>query len=351
MRHRTSIDEEKHAVSLRRSPRFLTKNQQELEHPVTPEIEPRAIRVPNVDSTPLSSNRKISLNKKQREVPGRTTEKSNGSVMSADSSTGPRRSSRLISRIECSKEVSKKAKVMTNSSVISSNSCTRLRISSRMNIQVEDFTPLRRSKRLAENGSFEKRVTRGWIQVSSVEKVCRDIVLACPAITNSNKTLNPPEIKLKACANSSNKPVVKSEKRATRSSCQSQADEGKAKHGDRIGKPSTSKLEKIETLTAKPSLEVATEGGENHEESIGLGEKQRGVKRKRSQEEDGHVIAKGWTKEQEVALQRAYFTAKATPQFWKKVAKMVICPYLIPLMLKSSFCFLFILFSCFECIF
>ncbi|XP_031109856.1 uncharacterized protein LOC116014013 [Ipomoea triloba] len=323
MRHRTSVEEDKHAVSLRRSPRFLPKNQQDLEHPVTPEIEPRAIRAPNADSTPLSSNRKISLNKKQREAPGRITEKSSGSVMSGDSSTGPRRSSRLISRFECSKEVPKKAKAITNGSVISSNSYPRSRRSSILISQVEDFTPLRRSKRIAENGSFEKRVTKDWIEVSSVEKGYRDIVLACPAIRTSNKTPNPPEIKSKARVNSSNKSVVKSEKRATRRSCLSQADEGKAKHGGRIGKPSTSKLEKIETFPAKPSSEVATEGGENPEESIDLGEKQRGVKRKRAQEEDGHVIAKGWTKEQELALQKAYFAAKATPKFWKKVAKMV----------------------------
>lgn len=333
MRHRTSVEEDKHAVSLRRSPRFLPKNQQDLEHPVTPDIEPRAIRVPNADSTPLSSNRKISLNKKQREASGRTTEKSSGSVMSGDSSTGPRRSSRLISRFECSKEVSKKAKAITNGSVISSNSYPRSRRSSILISQVEDFTPLRRSKRIAENGSFEKRVTKDWIEVSSVEKGYRGIVLACPAIRNSKKTPNPPEIKSKARVNSSNKSVVKSEKRATRSSCLSQADEGKAKHGGRIGKPSTSKLEKIETFPAKPSSEVAIEGGENPEESIDLGEKQRGVKRKRAQEEDGHVIAKGWTKEQELALQKAYFAAKATPKFWKKVAKMVISQYLlIPLM-------------------
>ncbi|CAJ2675654.1 unnamed protein product [Trifolium pratense] len=34
-------------------------------------------------------------------------------------------------------------------------------------------------------------------------------------------------------------------------------------------------------------------------------------------------IAKGWTKEQELALRKAYFTTKPTPHFWKNVAKMV----------------------------
>ncbi|KAL3652199.1 hypothetical protein CASFOL_001880 [Castilleja foliolosa] len=49
-----------------------------------------------------------------------------------------------------------------------------------------------------------------------------------------------------------------------------------------------------------------------------------GEKRKRQQaNEECDFVIKGWSEEQELALQRAYFTAKPTPQFWKKVAKMV----------------------------
>ncbi|KAL3838484.1 hypothetical protein ACJIZ3_023075 [Penstemon smallii] len=46
-------------------------------------------------------------------------------------------------------------------------------------------------------------------------------------------------------------------------------------------------------------------------------------KRKRDKFEKGCDIVGGWTEEQESALNRAYFTAKPTPHFWKKVAKMV----------------------------
>ncbi|XP_021747681.1 uncharacterized protein LOC110713539 [Chenopodium quinoa] len=47
-----------------------------------------------------------------------------------------------------------------------------------------------------------------------------------------------------------------------------------------------------------------------------------GVKRRRKQDElQGN--SQGWTKEQEVALHKAYFTAKPSPHFWKKVAKLV----------------------------
>ncbi|KAL1559409.1 hypothetical protein AAHA92_09754 [Salvia divinorum] len=48
-----------------------------------------------------------------------------------------------------------------------------------------------------------------------------------------------------------------------------------------------------------------------------------GEKRKRDGVEGECENAQGWTKEQEVSLQIAYFTAKPTPQFWKKVARMV----------------------------
>ncbi|XP_021732817.1 mis18-binding protein 1-like [Chenopodium quinoa] len=47
-----------------------------------------------------------------------------------------------------------------------------------------------------------------------------------------------------------------------------------------------------------------------------------GVKRRRKQDVlQGN--SQGWTKEQEVALHKAYFSAKPSPHFWKKVAKLV----------------------------
>ena len=49
-----------------------------------------------------------------------------------------------------------------------------------------------------------------------------------------------------------------------------------------------------------------------------------GVKRKRNHVDKGHRIVEGWTKDQELALQRAFLVAKPTPHFWKKVAKLVM---------------------------
>lgn len=49
------------------------------------------------------------------------------------------------------------------------------------------------------------------------------------------------------------------------------------------------------------------------------------VCRKRKRGDEGNRVCKiqGWSKEQEIALQRAYYTVKPTPHFWKKVAKLV----------------------------
>ncbi|KAK8716561.1 hypothetical protein V6N13_043867 [Hibiscus sabdariffa] len=48
-----------------------------------------------------------------------------------------------------------------------------------------------------------------------------------------------------------------------------------------------------------------------------------GVKRKRKPDVEADGNVQGWTREQELILQRAYFSAKPTPNFWKKVSKLV----------------------------
>lgn len=70
--------------------------------------------------------------------------------------------------------------------------------------------------------------------------------------------------------------------------------------------------------------ENANLGGDLSEKITGklkkIGEKKRvGGKRKRTEGKEGQ----GWSKDQEMALQRAYIAAKPTPHFWKKVARLV----------------------------
>ena len=52
-------------------------------------------------------------------------------------------------------------------------------------------------------------------------------------------------------------------------------------------------------------------------------------KRKRDECEESNGTVHGWTKEQELALQRAYLVAKPTPHFWKKVSKLVTFCYFL----------------------
>ncbi|KAJ1382180.1 SANT/Myb domain [Sesbania bispinosa] len=64
--------------------------------------------------------------------------------------------------------------------------------------------------------------------------------------------------------------------------------------------------------------EIAVEGGGKGKARNG-NKIEVGAKRKRG----GEKTAKGWTKEQELALKTAYFTAKPSPHFWKNVSKLV----------------------------
>jgi len=70
-------------------------------------------------------------------------------------------------------------------------------------------------------------------------------------------------------------------------------------------------------VKTKENYVVCDEGFGGNGENGGNGEK-----RKRN----GDEIGKGWTKEQDLSLQRAYLTAKPSPHFWKNVSKLVCIP-------------------------
>ena len=69
---------------------------------------------------------------------------------------------------------------------------------------------------------------------------------------------------------------------------------------------------------------VRVEGRESERREICDRNEDVGVKRERKRKsgEGGDGIVKGWTREQKLALQRAYFSAKPSPNFWKKVSKL-----------------------------
>ena len=93
-------------------------------------------------------------------------------------------------------------------------------------------------------------------------------------------------------------------------------DDGKA---DKVVNSCEQIVRKCERRTRRSSISpeaVIVEGEERMAKDIGK-------ERKRKRDEEDRGMTKEWTKEQELALQRAYFVAKPTPNFWKKVSKLV----------------------------
>uniref|UniRef100_A0A5B7B5S1 Myb-like domain-containing protein n=1 Tax=Davidia involucrata TaxID=16924 RepID=A0A5B7B5S1_DAVIN len=177
-------------------------------------------------------------------------------------------------------EIPKKVKESDIGSRSSANSTTGLRRSARLNDRVEEQFV----------GKTEKRVTRSSNKgnaMERVEKTSNDD--ECTSIEFLDEDVLSDVEGTKVGANLCEQFVVKLEKRKTRSSLISS---------------------------------VVTEGG-REEREIDKGRKEIGVKRKRNQVGEGHEIIQGWTKDQELVLQRAYLAAKPTPHFWKKVAKLV----------------------------
>ncbi|XP_057481108.1 uncharacterized protein LOC130768120 [Actinidia eriantha] len=93
-------------------------------------------------------------------------------------------------------------------------------------------------------------------------------------------------------------------------------DEETTKVGANSSKKFGGELEKRTMCSSGDSLMVIDGGKETDDKEIG-------VKRKRNEVAEGCGFVKGWSKDQELALQRAYFAAKPTPNFWKKVSKLV----------------------------
>ncbi|RDY11294.1 hypothetical protein CR513_04066, partial [Mucuna pruriens] len=178
--------------------------------------------------------------------------------------TTPRRSPRFLSQQDHNTPNPKSAK-RSVSAKKPQNGAVGSRRSPRLNNEVVGFPSLRRSPRL-NNGKAEAKENR----VVSGEGFGGE----------RKKERNREKVEVKTQENR----VV--------------SDRGRKKEG--VG-------ERVEVKTTENRVVL--------DEGFGGGAK----KRKRGGEE----IGKGWTKEQELALQRAYFAAKPSPHFWKNVSKLV----------------------------
>lgn len=166
------------------------------------------------------------------------------------------------------------------------------------------------TKDLQKGYLMEKRVTRNSARASKDVDVRGN---GCVYGDDSNEKVrvSRKEGKSKVDSNFSERCLGSIEKRITRSSSRKVVTEKVEKARD----ASTKNLDKGDD---KKCCVQRGSGNESCPKKM-----QNGKKRKRGQVGEECELVQGWTKEEDLALRRAYFTAKPTPHFWKKVARMV----------------------------
>ncbi|KAL0452782.1 UNVERIFIED_CONTAM: hypothetical protein Slati_1256300 [Sesamum latifolium] len=322
-------EEQKPINALRRSARFLHKNQAGAESPVTPVPARRKIRAPDFFSTPIGSS--FAKNQKEGDEISRKG-KRNGSESKIlrKPIDGSRRSARLDSGANLSspdlQEQSVMEKAMRRSLVCglkSANSeldkCDGVskngdRKVTWLESSAKPGKGSKRSGRLDARANLSKAEEVLHLQKEYVieRKVTRSSVRGSKSVYNRANELG-------------------SEK-DSEEEVRVLPKEGKAKVGVGSCKQSPENIEKRFTRSCSriKVIQQVEEAGNLSPECRHINKNcERKVhvckKRKRCEVEEECEIVQGWTKEQELALQRAYFTAKPTPHFWKKVAKMVMC--------------------------
>ncbi|KAL0341327.1 UNVERIFIED_CONTAM: hypothetical protein Sradi_4649500 [Sesamum radiatum] len=324
-------EEQKPINALRRSARFLHKNQAGGESPGTPVPARRKIRAPDFFSTPIGS----SFAKNQKDGDGvsqKRKRKGSESKSLREPIGGSRRSARLDSRANLrSPELQKQCvmeKAMRRSLVcgLKSANC-QLHKCDRVSKNGDKKVAGLESSAKPSKGSKRSGRLDGRANVSKAEEVLhlqKEYVIE-RRVTRSSVRGN------KFVYNQGNQ---SGSEKDSEEGVRILPKEGKAKVGVGSCKQSPENIEKRFTRSSSQIkiIQQVEEAGnvspecrdinKNCERKMHICEK-----RKRYQVEEECEIVQGWTKEQELALQRAYFTAKPTPHFWKKVAKMCL-PYL-----------------------
>lgn len=349
----------------RKSPRFLPKNQDPPLDPKTPEHRPRVYRF-FPGNSPLSSVDKGSfgnVNKNIRETKCglRNLGKLNHGLVSSgveNSGFGVRRSSRLSGKVNVVDEILEKevfcskkrrelpylgrmkmgfdfSKGIEAKSVIKKRE-TQISIWGNADEIMRKETSNKKGVADAEGATVkqavcksvtEKKVTRRsvWANADEIAKKSNGCKKGLSGVERDKDGFNLGERNVRE---------TKIEKRVTRGSIRGCADE--------ITKQKFKSMEELlgieRNSTGTVSGVVDSRGNSGKElihscgvlsagidevnakgRDIGKSTKTIGVKRKRNQDGEDH----GWTQDQELALQKAYFAAKPTPNFWKRVAKLV----------------------------
>ncbi|XP_062144815.1 uncharacterized protein LOC133852149 [Alnus glutinosa] len=287
--------------SLRRSQRFLN-------HKTTTE--------PQRDTT-LRKSPRLHPKNTTSEPEDRKTPKSKSKNHRARS-PGP-----LLSSAQDKKDCPGKDSKKTSKSDIGTrnvaNLCSGSRRSPRLNNGVEGSRSLRRSPRFSNQQKFVEECTDYAEKVSEKTRKS-DIGLSSGGLSfgsskspSSNCSIEGVEGLRRSQRVSNQRNVV--DKHVEKS--------GSAKSSDKVDLTDVGKAEYI-----VGKRERQTKGSSIGPEAFMVKGKERkakeiGVEKKRKRDEEDSGLSKGWTKEQELALQRAYFAAKPTPHFWKKVSKLV----------------------------
>ena len=320
MPERTPIVSTEQPRSLRRSPRFLRhKNTSEPQQPTSlrksPRLhgkritsEPEDLKTPKINSR---NNRFLSSPPESKKCPEKSSKKLSKSACGSRNlrnfSSGLRRSPRLNScaevfrslrrsprftnqqnmvdaRVDCEEKVSMKTRKSDVGLSSGGNMSSGSREASKLNGSVEEVVGHRRSQRV----SNQRNVVDEHVEESGSGTSLDEVDL-----TDDEKA--------DKVVNSCEQIVRKRERRTRRSSISPDIVEGAERMAKDIGK-----------------------------------------NRKRKRDEEDRGMTKEWTKEQELALQRAYFVAKPTPNFWKKVSKLVFFYFFDSM--ACNFLFFFVLF-------
>ncbi|KAK6145412.1 hypothetical protein DH2020_022232 [Rehmannia glutinosa] len=355
-------EEQKPTTTLRRSPRFLHGRQTCVEYPGTPKPAARKTRIPP-DSffTPLCS----SITRTQKNGSGiskKGGKKGTESNCLTEPSNGSRRSARLdrianLSSLDFQEQYLSEKRV-TRSSVRGSrfvncqlNECEKN--SRKGDREVTNLKCSEKSGRgFSRSARFDSRANAGkkeevvdsQKQFVIEKRMTRSSVCRSKFVNNdvnsekdSGKRVSvlSKEGKAKVGVDFCKESIGNFEKRITRSTSRTKIIRSVEKT-EKVNNVSTDRTRKLvifdeRKLNGDGELSKAyvskrdandcgkkrTSGDKNCERKMQIGEK-----RKRNQVEKECDYTQGWTEEQELALRRAYFTAKPTPHFWKKVARM-----------------------------
>ena len=287
------------STTLRRSPRLLHKKEKTLEQ------------------VPLASLRKSPRLARQKSF-----------SQEPEDPKSPRPRTNRVRCSEFSENVSKKSSKLSNGSRNFGSLTTGSRKSLTWSHGFDGFSNLRRSPRFSDNKNIVVYESK-----DIVSKVSKKVGESKDGLKNS-ENLNSGSIK---SLKNNGVDGFRSLRRSQRLSNQQIVEYDEKTSGDK-GYRLSSKLVSREVVLAVGRGRVGENLGEKllvkrkkttkreaEESESGNRVVEVNRKRKREEEDNGNVNGngKGWTKEQELALQRAYLAAKPTPHFWKKVSKLV----------------------------